>query len=150
MREAPPSNDKRLVIAFITNCSQPTQSWYEMRQHSRSQQLNTATWHTTWRGFGFGASVISDRWLHLELHLAILLAIHRSKESVTFDLWWAMEETIDYGELRPVPTPKKLRRPNLTFRWIDWILHIVLLESPNGGYYPTWLTVLLPINCDHW
>ena len=27
-----------------------------------------------------------------------------------------MEEAIDYGELRPVPTPKKLRRPNLTFR----------------------------------
>merc|ERR1719273_420322 len=26
-----------------------------------------------------------------------------------------MEETIDYGEFRPVPTPKKLRRPNLTF-----------------------------------
>ena len=27
-----------------------------------------------------------------------------------------MEETIDYGELRPVPTPKKLRRANLACR----------------------------------
>ena len=28
-----------------------------------------------------------------------------------------MEETIDYGELRPVPTPKKLRRANLACRF---------------------------------
>ena len=28
-----------------------------------------------------------------------------------------MEETIDYGELRPVPTPKKLRRANLASRF---------------------------------
>ena len=30
--------------------------------------------------------------------------------------WCSMEETIDYGELRPVPTPKKLRRANLASR----------------------------------
>ena len=46
-----------------------------------------------------------------------------------------MEETIDYGELRPVPTPKKLRRANLACRFAFTLANMHLSSTRTILWY---------------
>ena len=80
-----------------------------------------------------------DRELNVtKFHLGVkskLSDYHRASRTLAYCEWWSMEETIDYGELRPVPTPKKLRRANLACRFAFTFANMHLASTSTILWY---------------